>query len=120
MASPVGALGIAAIMFVSSTIESVIDRPGGALMACLLLIIAVTLIGGPWIGYGVGVASIGATAYYLARPVALVLGRHDGRAHPVRGLPGPRRSSSSTLVARLAVARGEAEGRAGGPTACST
>ncbi len=85
----VGGCGIAAIMFVSSTIESVMDRPGGALMACLLLIIAVTLIGGPWVGYlaGRGVAS-GRRPTTWRDPMHSFSVDDDGRAHPARRLPG--------------------------------
>ena len=69
LAIAVGALGIAGIVLVSSTVESLTDRPGAALMAILILLIAVTLIGGRWIGYGVGLVATLAADYYLAVPL---------------------------------------------------
>jgi K+-sensing histidine kinase KdpD len=69
MAAILGAVGLFGVVFVSSKIGSLTDRPGGALMASLILVIVVTVIGGEWIGYAVVVASLFASAFYLARPL---------------------------------------------------
>jgi GAF domain-containing protein len=107
LAIAVAAIGIAAIVLVSSQIESLSDRPGAALMAALILIIGVTLIGGQWVGYGAVLGSLIATAYFLARPL------HHFEVHTtgvrilfagfvVAGV------AIAALVARLAVAREDA------------
>jgi serine phosphatase RsbU (regulator of sigma subunit)/PAS domain-containing protein len=108
LAAVVGALGTAAIVFVSSKIASLNDRPGGALMASLILIIAVTLIGGQWIGYATVAGSLLATAYYLARPlhsfaVDTIGVRILFVGYLITGI------ATAALVARLAIAREEAE-----------
>ena len=108
LAIAVGAIGIVGIVLVSSTVESLTDRPGAALMASLILLIAVTLIGGQWIGYGVGVVAALATDYYLAVPL------HSFEIHTlgVRTLFVGFLITGAVivaLVARLAVAREDAE-----------
>ncbi len=47
VAGVLGAAGLAAITVAGTSIASLDDRPGAALMAVLILIIGVTLIGGP-------------------------------------------------------------------------
>jgi GAF domain-containing protein len=69
IAAILGAVGLFGVVFVSTKIGSLTDRPGAALMASLILVIVVTLIGGEWIGYAVVVASLFASAFYLARPL---------------------------------------------------
>jgi serine phosphatase RsbU (regulator of sigma subunit)/PAS domain-containing protein len=108
LAAVVGALGIAAITFAASQVSSLSDRPGGALMASLILVIAVTLIGGEWIGYAVVLAALVTSAYYLTRPLhSLHVGTVGVRilyiGFVVTGI------AIAALVARLAVARDEAE-----------
>ena len=108
LAVVVGALGLVAIMSVASTIESVRDSPGGALMASLILTIVVTLIGGERIGYAVVVASLAAAAFYLTRPlhsfhVSTIGVRILFVGYLVAGI------AIAALVARLEVSREEAE-----------
>jgi GAF domain-containing protein len=108
LAAVVGTLGIALIVFASSKITSLADRPGGALMASLILIIVVTLIGGEWIGYALVLVSLAASVYYLARPlhsfdVATIGVRILFVGYLVTGI------AIAALVARLEVAREDAE-----------
>jgi serine phosphatase RsbU (regulator of sigma subunit)/PAS domain-containing protein len=104
----VGAVGLVCIIFVGSTIASLADRPGGALMATLILVIVVTLIGGEWVGYALVLAALVSAAYYLARPlhsfdVATIGVRILFAGFLVTGL------AIAALVARLAIAREDAE-----------
>jgi len=69
IAAILGAAGLFGVVFVSTKIGSLTDRPGAALMASLILVIVVTLIGGAWVGYAVVVASLFASAFFLARPL---------------------------------------------------
>jgi GAF domain-containing protein len=103
-----GAVGLVTVAFVGSTIPSLNDRPGAALMASLILVIAVTLIAGQWLGYATVVAAALVIAYYLADPL------HSFRVDTigvrllfagflVAGLV------TAALVARQAVARREAD-----------
>jgi GAF domain-containing protein len=108
LAAIVGAAGLAGIVFVSSMIDSLTDRPGGALMASLILVLVVTLIGNRLVGYAVTVGALISTAYYLARPL------HSFRVDTVEVrilLPGflVTGIAIATLVSRLAIARRDAD-----------
>ena len=85
------------------------DRPGGALMGVLILIIGVTLIGGQWFGFGVALAAFLLADYYLTRPLHSL--SVDTRG--VRILLGGffiAAIAIAALVARLTIARRAAEG----------
>jgi K+-sensing histidine kinase KdpD len=108
IAAIVGAVGLVSIVFVSTKIASLTDRPGGALMASLILVILVTVIGGQWVGYVVVVASLFASAYFRARPLhSFDVGTVGVRilfvGFLIAGL------AIAALVARLALTREDAE-----------
>jgi PAS domain S-box-containing protein len=103
-----GLVGLAGVTFAASKISSLSDRPGAALMADLILLIAVTLLGGQWLGFAFGVGAFLITDWYLARP----LHSFDVDTTDVRLLFvgfGAAAIAIAAMVARLAIARRDAE-----------
>ncbi|HEY1480184.1 MAG TPA: SpoIIE family protein phosphatase [Gaiellales bacterium] len=108
-AALLGAIGLALITVVSTTITSLGDRPGGALMADLILVIAVTLVGGQLVGFAVSLASLLLCDFYLARPLHSFKVGTTGVELLFAGF-AIASIVITTMVARLVVARREADG----------
>jgi GAF domain-containing protein len=108
VAALVGAAGLVAITIVASGIPSLDDRPGAGLMAALILIIAVTLIGGQWLGFAVAIATVPLTVYYQSRPLHSFSIDSTGVRILFLGFIVAA-VAIAALVARLAVARSDAE-----------
>jgi GAF domain-containing protein len=104
----IGAAGVAAITAVAAQIRSITDRPGSPLMAGLLLVIAVTLLGGRAAGLATAALTLVVTDWFFARPL------HSLRIDTteVRVLIAGFAVASVvivTMVDRLVVARRDAE-----------
>jgi GAF domain-containing protein len=112
VAGIVGAAGLVVITIVAAGIGSLDDRPGAGLMAVLILIIGVTLIGGQWVGFAVAVAALPLTAYYQSRPLHSFTVDSDGVRILLAGFIVAA-VAIAALVARLAVARRDAEAARG-------
>ncbi len=103
-----GLVGIVAITFVSTTIGSLSDRPGAALMADLVLVICVTLVGGPWAGLAIGLTGLVASDWFISRPIHSLDVHTSGVLLLFAGYVVAV-AVTAAMVARLAVARREAD-----------
>jgi PAS domain S-box-containing protein len=101
-------VGVAVITSVSTRVNSLFDRPGAPLMADLLLIIAVTLLGGQVAGFGSTIVALAAVDYFLAAPVHSFRIETTGTQLLFAGFTVAG-FAISAMVAGLAVARRGAE-----------
>jgi PAS domain S-box-containing protein len=103
-----GLAGIVGVTLVSSAISSLSDRPGAALMAELVLLIAVTLIGGQWLGFVIAGVAFLVSDWYLARPLHSFSVHTAGVRFLFLGF-ALAAVAITAMVARLSIARREAE-----------